>query len=155
MTPNSVDERLHLQVTLQYGAWVTSKKLPCLHKAYTTPITDHRRIGHANTHRRSIMTSGLHARGQGYYGCDTPANRSSRSRHDDAELSSRGKQSNRVVHGPVMCRENALTFHWPETLQFEGSSPLSLSSIRAPPRVSCSLGTLSKQKYIRSSAKRF
>ena len=44
------------------------------------------------------------ARDQGCHGRtsrDTPANRSSRSRHDDAELSLRGKRSNRVVHGPV------------------------------------------------------
>ena len=80
------------------------------------------------------------ARDQGCYGRmsrDTPANRSSRSRHDDAELSSRGKRSNRVVHGPG-CRANALTFRRPETLQFEGRP----SSIHAPPRVSCSSGTL-------------
>ena len=48
-----------LHTALQYGAWATSKKLPCLHKAYTTPITDHRRIGHANTRWHNIMTGGL------------------------------------------------------------------------------------------------
>ena len=63
---------LYVHTYLQYGAWATSKKLPCMHKAYYTPqsayqihvarcklYADHRRIGRTNTHRRNIMTGGL------------------------------------------------------------------------------------------------
>ena len=53
-------------------------------------------------------------------------------------------------------RENALTFHQPETLQLcwlWEVKFLSLSSIHTPSRVSCSSGTLSKLKYMHSSAK--
>ena len=96
-------------VYLQYGAWASSKELPCLHKAYYRPQAywpcQHRpqvywpcQYAPAQHHNR------WPARDQGCYGRtshDTPANRSSRSRHDDAELLSRGKRSNRVVHCPV------------------------------------------------------
>ena len=80
------------------------------------------------------------ARDQGCYGRtsrDTPANRWSRSRHDDAELSSRGKRSNRVVRSPV---ERTLS---PSDPSVRGEFSLSPSSIHAPPRVSCSSGRLS------------
>ena len=104
----------YIRTYLQYGAWATSKKLPCMHKANYTPqsayqihvvrcklYADNRRIGRPNTRRRNIniMTGGQDCYGR--RSLDTPANRSFRSRHDDAELSSRGKRSNWVVHGPV------------------------------------------------------
>ena len=88
----------------QYGAWATSKKLPCLHKAYYT-TTGVLAVPTQTTGVLAVpIRAGTVSRQVACYGRtsrDTPATRSSRSRHDNAELSSRGKRSNRVVHGPV------------------------------------------------------
>ena len=90
----------------QYGAWATSKKLPCLHKACYTTTGLLAVPTRPQAYRPCQYAPAQHhdrwpARDEGCHGRtsrDTPANRSSRSRH---ELSLRGKRSNRVVHGPV------------------------------------------------------
>ena len=122
---------------LQYGAWATSKKLPCLHKAYW-PCQYRPQAYWPCQYAPAQYHDRWPARDQGCYGRtsrDTPANHSSHSRHD-AELSSRGKRLNRVVHGPV---ERTLS---PSAgpKRFSSRGVLLVAVIH--PRVSCSSGTL-------------
>ena len=93
------------------------------------------------------------ARDQGCHGRmsrDTPANCSSRSRHDDAELPLRGKRSNRVVHCPV---ERTLSpSAGPKRFSSRG---VLLVAVKPEGLAACREHCMSKLKYIRSSAKRF
>ena len=90
------------------------------------------------------------ARDQGCHGRETPANRSSRSRHDDAEHSLRGKRSNRVVHGPV---ERTLSLSaGPKRFSSRG---VLLVAVKPEGLAARREHCMSKLKYIRSSAKRF
>ena len=93
------------------------------------------------------------ARDQGCHGRtsrDTPANRSSRSRHDDAELSLRGKRSNRGVHGPV---ERTLSpSAGPKHFSSRG---VLLVAVKPEGLAAHREHCMSKLKYICSSAKRF
>ena len=70
------------------------------------------------------------ARDQGCHGRtsrDTPTNRSSRSRHNDAELSLRGKRSNRVVHGPLSPSTGMKRFSSRKTMAREARSRIFLT----------------------------
>ena len=152
-----------------HGAWATSKKLPCLHKAYYRPQAywpcQYRPQAYWPCQYRpqanwpcQYAPAQYHdrwpVRDQGCYGRtsrDTLANRSSRSRHDDAELLSRGNRSNRVVHGPV------------ERMLSPSTGPKRFRSFRCrchPSMLRQGLAArrdhwMSKLKYIHSSAKLF
>ena len=145
---------------LQYGAWATSKKLPCLHKACYTTTGLLAVPTRPQAYRPCQYAPAQHhdrwpARDQGCHGrtsCDTPANCSSRSRHDDAELSLRGKRSNRVVHGPVE-RTLSLSID-PKRFSSRGVLLL-LVAVKPEGLAAHREHCMSKLKYIGSSAKRF